>query len=1550
MIFHHKGIFFLVGFLLLNAFGFKSAFALETRTVNGTYGPINQYTYYLNAAGEEVKHGVETRWYADQYRLMSQRVHYSHGKKHGLDEAWYNGSYSTNWGLHWSRMYQNGLLHGVSQERYSNGLPQSYAVYKYGKRHGSYTEYFYDYQHEKITANYHDGLLHGDYKEWVIKTEYYNGYSYKYPLLAEEGAYEYGKKNGHWKRWYYDTTYYMLKEQGDYGNDQKCGTWQYYWSTTGNLKNTDFLGACHYSPPPGGTPPPPPGTTYSISGHVFDKATKSPVAGALVQAGSAEASTDAQGTFSLSLESGGAVILNCVASGYYDFTKTVNLDDAQIVTTDIDMKAKAPGAKPAVTNVDATGGIFFIAGLSANNAYRVSVDWQDDAPGTVVFEVNGTAHEVTADASGASRTFDMGTVFTPSLSPTGNTLKITAVNYSGVSSDPEVINPIVIPLPGWSVSFPEGFEIKTDGSHLVYKLSANWPEEPIEVLISEGYLGSTVWQLWGLVPYIGGREFGIPNTQSFFEIEAKTDGTGSIAAGGTSGFKAAGGEITIKLGGKGNLKYEPNTGLEWKETSLILGLSGEIEKEVGPVTLIPALEGAVNLPLIGGAIGWFNDRAKIKGTLSSGSEMALEIMSATGEIGFNKADVETSLGMTLGMGIEIIDDVEADVTGGGTGKVFWQVPANPDYFKKLETELSGTVTFTLWDYAWSTGYTHPYTYPETTGQAIRLPMATPELRPVSRDFASRAPYNRLVSQTPRTPMSDGGAGVGEDTKVIENVYPHSQPVVAEHDGDAAIAYVHLDAEKPDHQATEIMVTFYDGASQTFSTPLSIEDDTRAEFAPTIAYDTAGKVVCVWQRVKDAQFISDQITDLAAKLEIVYAVYDPSAQAPAWTEPVALTDNDFLDNRPVLKRGDDGSLLLVWFSNAGNQLIGSAEHPTQMHYAFWNEADFDTATAVPFTFEHCFNFSLAYNGTEATLAFTKDMDGVLFPPEGSTAATTDDEEVFTTTYNGASWESPTRVTEDAVPDTGPQVVYAGGAAELIWLRGNALVRRQAAAPLAVETIRDEVISGNFLDFRLYADPADHLVLLWQEVDDTGVDIFYAVYDTDNAVWSENLRLTDDPQMERDFRGVFDDSGMLHLVFNKKDDAADPAVTDLHHLTYRLAMDLSVVAGSLAVDPSAPAPGDPVTLSVQVANTGDLAAIDAQAAFYIGNPDSGGTLIDIVPVAPSTLRAGDTGQAELAWTVPAGIEPHTVYAVVDPNGTVIEINEGNNTAHLDIIRPDLSIIQCRLEPGIGGAVNIRAAVRNEGIIAAENITVLFKAEESIIDTLAIPVLLPGKTAELVLPASLDFYTYTRWNPTISAVADPEDTISEFDETNNAAGDVYTLDVISPTATDFGKAYYETNLDLTHFTSAVQTITIANRTATAMPIGAVTIVGADAGEFSLPDNTCSNGSIAAYQSCLMGVAFTPTAPPSYGNKFAEIVIYDDQGSEMRRVPLSGSLGELLRGDLSDNGAVDIADAVIALRIAAGYDAPDTVNTILDVNTDNRIGLEEAFFALQKAAGIER
>ena len=113
-------------------------------------------------------------------------------------------------------------------------------------------------------------------------------------------------------------------------------------------------------------------------------------------------------------------------------------------------------------------------------------------------------------------------------------------------------------------------------------------------------------------------------------------------------------------------------------------------------------------------------------------------------------------------------------------------------------------------------------------------------------------------------------------------------------------------------------------------------------------------------------------------------------------------------------------------------------------------------------------------------------------------------------------------------------------------------------------------------------------------------------------------------------------------------------------------------SLHVSPVAPAAGDTAYISANIHNfslketTGPVTV-----RFYLGDPSNGGTLI--VGVGGITELTTDgpierqrRATVEMDWVVPSGLDNTArVYAVIDPDNTIIEVHEDNNIGFVPLM---------------------------------------------------------------------------------------------------------------------------------------------------------------------------------------------------------------------------------------------------------------------------------------------
>jgi len=200
-------------------------------------------------------------------------------------------------------------------------------------------------------------------------------------------------------------------------------------------------------------------------------------------------------------------------------------------------------------------------------------------------------------------------------------------------------------------------------------------------------------------------------------------------------------------------------------------------------------------------------------------------------------------------------------------------------------------------------------------------------------------------------------------------------------------------------------------------------------------------------------------------------------------------------------------------------------------------------------------------------------------------------------------------------------------------------------------------------------------------------------------------------------------------------------------------------------------DTVEVVAVIANDGGVSAGSFTVAFYDGDPMVGGELFDSVALDSMSAFSEDT--VAVLWTPTPG--QHEVFVVVDINDSVLERNEFNNRlsgsifvqGHPDLAISDDGIATSDDHPHSGDTLTITAWVKNIGLanaLAAYVRLYLVDGDTSFIDGVVLPVIEAGDSAE----AQFDWIIPDDFTGTarLMVYADPNDSIPEPDETNNAA----------------------------------------------------------------------------------------------------------------------------------------------------------------------------------------
>lgn len=249
------------------------------------------------------------------------------------------------------------------------------------------------------------------------------------------------------------------------------------------------------------------------------------------------------------------------------------------------------------------------------------------------------------------------------------------------------------------------------------------------------------------------------------------------------------------------------------------------------------------------------------------------------------------------------------------------------------------------------------------------------------------------------------------------------------------------------------------------------------------------------------------------------------------------------------------------------------------------------------------------------------------------------------------------------------------------------------------------------------------------------------------------------------------------------------------------DLSISMEDVITSASIPE-GSLANITVTVRNIGTLPANNAVVRLYAGNPASDGKQVGNDQTI-LTLPAGGTATVMTLWNTLGSKGSTWLYAVVDPNNTIIDMNRSNNTAIREVIvtpavKPDLQIAAEDISitpavPSEGDQLTVTVDVHNRGLATGNIKVALYTSNPAgggkAVATVIIPQIIPtGGTVRTTF--TMDTVDLGGTLP-LYVKLDPDNTIDESDKTNNQANRSVTITATGLTVTiEPNKSAYSAN----------------------------------------------------------------------------------------------------------------------------------------------------------------
>ncbi|MBI9085425.1 MAG: DUF1566 domain-containing protein [Desulfobacterales bacterium] len=1262
-----------------------------------------------------------------------------------------------------------------------------------------------------------------------------------------------------------------------------------------------------------------------------------PLDGVTVGTGSGESfTTESTGSFSLNGLAAGNIVLTATKEGYYPATAqvTVSAGDNSQKTVYMTAQPVESGSKPNTVGFDSPQGLHFVSGMPGTLGLEATVAW-NGSPGAVRFSVDGVFNDaVTQDVGGGLARATISIPIPTTLTSTTEVMISvtngdgqTSISATGVFFYPflEILNQISDILPSWDLA-GKTYLSDTEISASIWSL-----EDPSGVFRSEAILdyrqtlaldavsGSLVM---GLAGFVEGS-----TTLEYADVENLSGARGDVT-----------GTMTYFLRGTAAPKVQGN-----------VEISGTLKSGFGAPAVyalklfppaVPVVDTLLKVPVVKDIIKALRLRLFLIGELGLNGTWAENQNCWLG--------TETIGGsFTLGAEIQALTDkwgAELGVYAGGTG--------TPDLGLCPQFSFDGVTIrgyMGVFANAYVYNFSQEFGYELTFGAVDSVQVTSQSLRlvPLSEPTAGWQPVGQSLliwGEPNRLPLTSSIMSMSVQTleqtlpesevKLLENVFGLAGPSLASDSDQTIILFAMYDADKPWHAATDIaQVVLPNEGSVSIS---RITNDLAAEFTSQLGKTDANTLLGVWSRVTGDISQTESPEQVSAHLEIVASNYDRSSQT--WGSVIPLTQNTVTDRDPLpVHFGNVQGV--VWVQNQGESTGGEPLTGYRLMYSAWTGSAWTAPAALWADQKSLLDVSFVADGNgQGHVVFSVDED--------NDADTQSDREIYHVQTLAGAWQPAARITTNAIEDAIPVLIAPEGTPLCVWRQGEDIVYA-TVGDWTPKTVYARYTAANAAPSLAGVTLPGGAAITYTVQGAQGMDIFAAFYDALLDQWSLPRQLTHDEHAESALTLDFDGTDLvvayLKTITERSDKDVEidgqtyhvenvptPGRTDLYVLKYRLGYDLAVSAAAVSFEPQNPVPGTDATITAVVENKGDLPVDAIITRFYLGDPNSGGTLIGEA-TATEPLIPGDTRFVQVNWSVPQEPATHVITVVVDPALAIDDRDRNNNTAQVAACKPDIAIDQAISNPMGPSTRLIIFRVANHGTVPATDIPVTVTRDgtpDQVLHQATIDSLPVDATFDMAFELETSGETTENGYLILNAMANAEKAIDETTYTNNAR----PLQVLGAVPEKPGNPSIASGAADVSLLPTLDWDNVAAATSYDLYLW-------KASE-ARPDTPTVSG--------LTSSQYTLTQPLAASTEYRWLVVAVNDAGSTESDEWSFTSKSIIAGDVNDDGLVNLTDAVLSLKVLAGVAPEQTVYDAADVDGDSAIGLAEVVYALQWAAGF--
>ncbi len=515
-----------------------------------------------------------------------------------------------------------------------------------------------------------------------------------------------------------------------------------------------------------------------------------------------------------------------------------------------------------------------------------------------------------------------------------------------------------------------------------------------------------------------------------------------------------------------------------------------------------------------------------------------------------------------------------------------------------------------------------------------------------------------------------------DTSTFKtNIYPYAEPqFVKLANGTELLVWIDNDNSRSDINCTVLKYSINNGTE--WSEPADVYNNGTADFSPKLAVTDNGAVL-VWQKANDVLADDASLPEMAKNIDIYYSAFDGTS----WATPKNLSNTkDTYEFAPdIAVNGDE--ITTAWITNSDNDYFafsGTNSIHAKVFNGSWGEN-----TVVAADLGSVANLNVSYIDGKAVYSYTEDTD--------NDAETSDDVELFEICEGQL-----TQITDDEVIDYSLTKTSDG----YCWIHNNQLWERNANG---VELVEIPILPLYLNNVKILTNGADK-VIVYEQADEYSSDLYAMYYDSDDKIWCEPVRLTEDNKKIRETSGYLTTDGALRLAFGQAniDEMAEDVYGKCNLMLANITekSDVRVISANCAY--SEYVPGEETTVYVNVKNNSSSKI----SKFNVTMTANDKTVIS--QNVETQLLSGETQTIEIPYTLPNDLTNKTYKVTVTPTEKTDD-DLSNNTAVFEMGFADIKV-----DTAVSNKT-ITATVSNIGCLDAENVVcTLSKADGTVMET--------------------------------------------------------------------------------------------------------------------------------------------------------------------------------------------------------------------------------------------